>query len=642
MNKNNRNRRNKNIFDIGGDLEGSLDGLTSAIDIVGEPGSLEAFETAQDNLGGLSTGSSGLSGGLMSIINEGSRAVGTIGGKLLSQGMDSKAGNAITGIGSALGAVPILGGVAEGALNLIGGGVNALVGSKVNQANVDSVNASIAKMNSNSVADANTFDALNNKIASSVGMTSHNKSFYGKDGLLTNKVGKLRDKMEKEAKVADKRQQLAIMENLKQLNSNQLAGLEANYAALGGPLGTNGADWTNGLLSINTGGSHEQNPYGGVNMGIDAEGTPNQVEEGETIFNDYVFSRRIKVPKAIRKKYKLKDNITFADASKQLAKESEERPNDPISQKALNAAMADLAYAQEEINNRRSKGNKFAEGGDMGEIEDWILDNYDNIEDFKEAFNDTNSIGSSRRNIFKNLTLSDLRYVPALGSAFGAIKSMIDRPDYTNADALINTGYNVDSAGATVGFNPIGNYLTYKPFDRQFYINQMNSQAGATRRGLLNTAGMNRGAAMAGLLAADNNYLNQVGNLGRQAEEFNFNNLMQVANFNRATNEFNSEGKLKADIATAENRGKSRALGLEAISKGYQLRQAIRDARDTAISANFTNLFDNVGNIGWEEYQRRAIESNPAFLGWYQNRSGDLGYKSRSAKHGGFLTIKKK
>lgn len=371
-----------------------------------------------------------------------------------------------------------------------------------------------------------------------------------------------------------------------------------------GTLSTNGSDFPmpGNFISINNGGSHSENPYEGVMMGMDEEGTPNLVEEGETIFDDYVFSRRLKVPGAIRKKYKLGGPISFADASKKLAEEAKERPNDPISQKALKAIMAELAYAQEEINNRGSRGgNKFAKGG---------------------------------------MTLSDLRSIPAIGSTFGTVKSILDEPDYEAGDALIREGSNVTAP--TVGFNPIGNYIEENPMDRMWAINQLNAQSGATRRSIMNTSGMNRGTAMAGLLAADNNFLNSIGTLNRQAAEANYANKLQARTFNRATDQYNSEGLLKAAIANAESKTKARALGLETISKGYQLRQAARDARDAAISANMTGLFDNIGNIGWEEYQRRAIESNPYLLGYYQDRSGKMGYNPKKAKHGGFLTIKKK
>mgnify|MGYP003412973143 CR=1 FL=1 len=55
-------------------------------------------------------------------------------------------------------------------------------------------------------------------------------------------------------------------------------------------------------------------------MGVDNQGIPNLVEEGEVVFNDYVFSNRLNVPKAVREKYKLRGNkeLTFADAAKQM------------------------------------------------------------------------------------------------------------------------------------------------------------------------------------------------------------------------------------------------------------------------------------------------------------------------------------
>ena len=124
----------------------------------------------------------------------------------------------------------------------------------------------------------------------------------------------------------------------------------AKWHAFGGNLSTQGSDWTNGLNWINNGGTHEANPQDGVPMGIAPDGKPNLVEEGEVIFNDdYVFSNRLKVPKMIRDKYKLKDDITFAEAIKKLSKESEERPNDPISQDGLDVFINDLTASQEEV-----------------------------------------------------------------------------------------------------------------------------------------------------------------------------------------------------------------------------------------------------------------------------------------------------
>ncbi len=119
--------------------------------------------------------------------------------------------------------------------------------------------------------------------------------------------------------------------------------------AYGGQMGKHSNDFSNGLISIDNGGSHEMNPNQGVQMGVDNQGTPNLVEEGETVFGDFVFSNRITVPKDVLSSFgiKSKKKMTYADVSKYLAKESEERPNDQISQKGLERNLGLLSDAQE-------------------------------------------------------------------------------------------------------------------------------------------------------------------------------------------------------------------------------------------------------------------------------------------------------
>lgn len=119
--------------------------------------------------------------------------------------------------------------------------------------------------------------------------------------------------------------------------------------ALGGDMQSNGADWSDGLSHVDAGGTHEENPNEGVPMGIAPDGQPNLVEEGETIWNDYVFSNRIQPDKDTLKAFHVGKNskMTYADLSKKLEDEAKERPNDPISQAALEANMEKLANAQE-------------------------------------------------------------------------------------------------------------------------------------------------------------------------------------------------------------------------------------------------------------------------------------------------------
>lgn len=685
--------------------------------------------------------------GMTSMLGAAAGAVGQIGGKLLSNGLSSKAGGIVSGVGDALGGIPIFGGFAKGALNLIGGGVNALFGSKLNQANINAANSDIDRMNS-AKADAASFDVLSQKMASTVGRATHGKDFYGRDGVLSNKTGKIQKEMEERARVASERQSLALLNNAEDLSANQLMGLEANYAAFGGPMDfgggaigfdfmnryimakeaasqgkddsmtslpnsfakgggihikpenkgkftetkrrtgktteelthssnpltrkraifaqnakkwhhafggdlmTHGADFSNGIIQINSGGTHEQNPNEGVIFGMDQEGIPNLVEEGEVIFNDYVFSNRIKVPKTVRKRHRLTDGVTFADAAKELAKESEERPNDPISQNGLEYLMGDLMTEQEMIKAKREK-NTFSKGGRVHKYADGtpdlgLLDRPIDMTDFswmEELNKATNPTGKGRNTKASNrlFDIANMRYIPALGAAIGVTTDLLgitNKPDYEPANMVLEASKGMGAA-PSVRFNPIGNYLTYKPFDRDYYTNKMSAEAGATRRALLQNAGMNRGAGMAAILATDNNAQNQLGSLARQAEEYNLAQRQQVETFNRATNQYNSEGALKADIANAENRLKTANLRMESTIAGAKMRQAAKDASDLARSTNLTNLFDSLGNIGWEEYQRNAIESNPALSGYYQSRTGNIGYNPRRAK-GGFLTIKKR
>lgn len=179
--------------------------------------------------------------------------------------------------------------------------------------------------------------------------------------------------------------------------------------AFGGELNTNGGDFTNGLLFIDSGGTHEQNPYDGVPMGMDEQGTPNLVEEGEVIFKDYVFSDRMKVPSAIRDKYKLRGTkpLTFADAVKKLSKESEERPNDPISINGLESILGDLMSVQEELRARKTKRQmerRFDWGGFTTDYANQLKFRFPGMD---QATRDKMALEDIRRNIDKPLKLPE-------------------------------------------------------------------------------------------------------------------------------------------------------------------------------------------------------------------------------------------
>lgn len=367
--------------------------------------------------------------------------------------------------------------------------------------------------------------------------------------------------------------------------------------AYGGPINTHGGVFDNGVTIVGNGGTHEENPLEGVQMGVDEQGIPNLVEEGEVIFNDYVFSNRIEAPKNLKRRYKFKGK-TFADVAKSIQKESEERPNDPISKAGLDVNMARLAMSQEEVRNSKMKkrtSNKYAGGG----------------------------------------VLPYMRYAPAVGAGINALTDLIgstNKYDYSNIDLIQDVVDNLQ----TVSYKPIGNYLTYRPFDRNFYINKLNSQASATRRAIEGLSGGNRATKIAGIVASDYNTQGRLGDLARQAEEYNLAQRERVEAFNRGTNQLNSEMGLRAGQINKQND----ELRLKSAITQAQLRDQIDSAVSAARSANLNNFLDSLGDIGREETIFNLINSNPGLRYGYTGRTGNIGYKTRSK--GGYLTIKRK
>jgi hypothetical protein len=148
-------------------------------------------------------------------------------------------------------------------------------------------------------------------------------------------------------------------------------------------------------------------------------------------------------------------------------------------------------------------------------------------------------------------------------------------------------------------YQPIGNYLTYKPLDIWYQQNALNAQSRATDRALLNSTSPSR---MAGLLS--NGYNSQLasGNLFRQAQEYNDALKQKVEEFNRGTNQFNAEAynrnsQFNADAFNTANRA----------SAQMQLHAA--QAKDDAnrwwasnLYGNINGLFDNINQ--WEKWKR--------------------------------------
>lgn len=227
-----------------------------------------------------------------------------------------------------------------------------------------------------------------------------------------------------------------------------------------------------------------------------------------------------------------------------------------------------------------------------------------------------------------------MRYAPIAGSALSAIWDIAQKPDYSVAEAAERIASNVPRTR----FNPIGNYLTYTPVDRNYYLNQVRNQGLATNRGILNASGANQGAASAALLANQYNTQNAIGNSLIQQELANRQNEQQVAQFNRGTDQYNSQGLFNESVYNQRAGMHAAHYGLTAA----QLRQAERQRRNAAVSADLTNLFQGIGDIGWENMNANMVNMNPALrYGINLRGNRNAGATTYQGKHGGMLTKKK-
>ena len=290
--------------------------------------------------------------------------------------------------------------LAGAGMKVLGGLTNAAFGIKTDKERLQALNEGI-DYNKNFTSDAAGFDNVVGPQATVLNTKDVYKGGWFTGGKASRKNEELAKRVQEARSWADR----SVTNNIQNLVGTQMDTLQGNYAAFGGPLNTtdnnmgainynfmsdylttkskaaeaknkvgggnifgslqatpfstfalggdmqtNGGDYSNGLMHISAGGSHESNPYDGVQLGISREnGQPNLVEEGETVFDDYVFSMRIKPDARTKKKFHVGKNsdVTFADLSKRLEKESLERPNDPLSQAALKNQMHSLAEEQE-------------------------------------------------------------------------------------------------------------------------------------------------------------------------------------------------------------------------------------------------------------------------------------------------------
>lgn len=329
-----------------------------------------------------------------------------------------------------------------------------------------------------------------------------------------------------------------------------------NINAFGGNLDLSG-DWSNGVKIVTEGGTHEENKYGGVPMGVDNNGIPNLVEEGEVVYNDYVFSNRLSPTKNQLFNIKLPtkyEGKTFAEIAKDIQKGASEMPNDPIAKNTMTDGLGKLMAIQEEIRQTKENknSNKFPNGGEL------------------------------------------LRFAPVATSASQVLSDafgLTNKYDYSNADIL---KHGLDGI-KNVTYTPISEHIDYTPLDESYLSNKLLNNGLATQRAITNSA-PNSGAATASLLALNNQLAQQLGDSYIKAKQYNDDNRNKASQFNLGIQQYNSQ-------LQAQNAQLNRQLALQkyqGLSQYAQFRDQIDSAISAARSSNINNLTQNISNVGTE------------------------------------------
>ena len=144
------------------------------------------------------------------------------------------------------------------------------------------------------------------------------------------------------------------------LATRQKLGFEAGYFRDGGDINY-----------FNNGGTHEQNPYGGIPQGVAPNNQMNVVEEGEVKWEspdgDYIFSNHQRLNKKDVVDNLLPNSLkgkTIASATKSILKESDERPYDYISTNGKYHFLNILRDINESKNPQNQGVNSFVLGGE--------------------------------------------------------------------------------------------------------------------------------------------------------------------------------------------------------------------------------------------------------------------------------------
>ena len=138
---------------------------------------------------------------------------------------------------------------------------------------------------------------------------------------------------------------------------------------------------------------------------------------------------------------------------------------------------------------------------------------------------------------------------------------------------------------------------------------------------LINSAGGNRSQAAASLLASGYNNQNVLGQTLMGIGDANHQRRLQAETFNKDTDATNQ----RMDIMAQQSNAQSRQYGLRNLMALAEMKQGMKDTHDMSVSANLTNLVNNIGNVGKENFAFNQVNSSNQYYGI--RKDGGIYYK---------------
>lgn len=322
---------------------------------------------------------------------------------------------------------------------------------------------------------------------------------------------------------------------------------------------------------IEAGGTHEQNPNGGVPVSNKA-----LLEEGEVKVGNKVFSKRIINPKTGK---------SFADEAKSYV--DKKRPNDVIantySQKMLDGLFNEQEALKVASQPQEGQPQVMADGGIFGAgVNTGIQGSpYSSTPDYTGGMDPLN----------KGI-ISPMMYAPIASAAVGLGTTLLSKPEKKDLNMFNNN-----------------DTLEYKPVDFSQVKRDINSAYSASGTMLPNATRGNAGSYLANLQGLATSRGKTIGSASLQAEIANNQNEVQTDTYNSQLNSQNQANRMQVANMNDADRAAYKSALLDSISN---LGNNVGGAGRQVTNANIANLlsdYDINGNYktlvaAWEEAKK--------------------------------------